>query len=49
MIIFLVQTTRPTDCQQKKKKKKKKRTCRIVDFAVQTVYRIKLKESEKKR
>ena len=39
--------TRPSDSQQKKKKKT--RTCRIVDFAVPTDHREKLKESEKRK
>ena len=33
--------------KNKKKKQTNKRTCRIVDFAVPTVQRVKLKESEK--
>ena len=45
----LGQTTRLYNHQQKKKKKeKKKRICRIVNFAVPTDQRVKLKESEKK-
>ena len=39
----LGQTTRPYNNQQKKK-----RNCRIVNFAVPTDHRVKLKESEKK-
>ena len=34
--------------KEKKKRKKKRGTCKIVDFAVPTDHRIKLKESEKK-
>ena len=37
-----IKTTRPNNNQQKK------RTCWVVDFAVSTDHRIKLKESEKK-
>ena len=33
--------------KKKKKKRKKERTCRIVDFAVPTHHRVKLKESKK--
>ena len=44
----LSQTTRPYNNLQKKKKKKKKRTCKIVDFAVPTDHRVKLKENEMK-
>ena len=40
----LDQKTRPYNNQQKKKK----RICKIVDFAVPTDHRIKLKEYEKK-
>ena len=40
----LRQTTRPSNNQQQQKK----RTCRIVDFAVPVVHRVKLKENEKK-
>ena len=50
----LGQTTRSYNNQQPKKKKKKKkkekekRTCRVVDFAVSAVHRVKLKGSEKR-
>ena len=36
-----------TEKRKKKEKKRKKRTCKIVDFAVSAIHRIKLKESEK--
>ena len=41
--------TRPRDSQQKeeKKNKEKKKTSHVVDFAVPTDQRLKLKESEK--
>ena len=39
----LIQITRPSDCRQKKK-----RTCQIVDFAISTDHRVKLKENEKR-
>ena len=38
----LGQMTRPSDSQQKK------RTCRVVDFAVQTDHKVKIKENEKR-
>ena len=38
----------PVIVKKKKKKKKKKRNCRIVDFAVPSDHKIKLKEREKR-
>ena len=40
--------TRSYNINNKKKKKKRKRICKIVDFAVLTDHRIKLKECEKR-
>ena len=44
----LISTRRPDLIIINRKEKKKKRNCRIVDFAVPTDHRAKLKESEKK-
>ena len=41
-------TTRSSDSPKKKKKKKKPKTCPMVEFAILTDHRVKLKESEKR-
>ena len=45
---YLISAKRPDLIIINRKKEKKKMTCKMMDFAVQANYRIKLKESEKK-
>ena len=45
----LIPTERPVITKEKKKKKEKKRTCRMMDFAIPTDHRVKIKEKKKKK
>ena len=48
MIVKEKKKKKKNEQKEKKRKEKKKRACRIVDFAVSTDQRVKLKESDEK-